>query len=220
MSKLTLTFDNGPSVEITPQVLDILAQYGIKSTFFVCGKNISHEPQRAILERAKREGHWLGNHTFSHAIQLGATDDPAAPRQEIGRTQALLGELAGAERLFRPYGGGGVIGPRLLSPAALAFLVGGKYTCVLWNSIPRDWEDPTGWPERALSDIISREWTLLVLHDLPTGAMPHLPRFLDRVREAGVAIVQAFPDACVPIRRGEIVGRVDHIVATDGPPLD
>lgn len=214
MTKLTLSFDNGPSLEVTPQVLNVLAEVGIKTTFFVCGKDIGGEPQRAILKRAKREGHWLGNHTFSHTVQLGTTDDPAVPEQEIGRTQALLGELAQAERLFRPYGGGGVIGPRLLSPGALAFLVEGKYTCVLWNSIPRDWEDPTGWPERALHDIISQEWTLLVLHDLPTGAMQHLPRFLDLVHEAGVAIVQAFPDDCVPVRRGEIVGRIEHILTT------
>jgi peptidoglycan/xylan/chitin deacetylase (PgdA/CDA1 family) len=215
MAKLTLSFDNGPSLEVTPAVLDLLAKRGIKATFFVCGKELLGEPQHAILKRAKQEGHWLGNHTFSHTVQLGATGDPDAPLQEIGRTQALLGELAEADRLFRPYGGGGVIGPRLLSSGALKFLLEGRYTCVLWNSVPRDWEDILGWPERALRDIRSQDWTLLVLHDLPTGAMKQLPRFLDLVRAEGVEIVQAFPDDCVPIRRGEIVGSIERLVTAD-----
>lgn len=213
MSKLTLSFDNGPSLSVTPEVLDLLAKRHIKTTFFVCGKEILGEPQRAILNRARQEGHWIGNHTFSHATQLGLSDDPDAPLKEIGHTQALLGDLAETDRLFRPYGGGGFIGRQLLSPAALAFLLKGKYTCVLWNSVPRDWEDIVGWPERAWRDIRVQVWTLLVLHDLPTGAMKQLPRFLDRVQAEGIEIVQTFPDECVPIRRGEIVGNIDHIVA-------
>jgi peptidoglycan/xylan/chitin deacetylase (PgdA/CDA1 family) len=215
MTKLTLSFDNGPS-EVTPEVLDLLANYQVQATFFVCGKEFGTERQRAILARAKHEGHWIGNHTFSHTVQLGATNDPDAPVKEIGRTQTLLGDLAGPDRLFRPYGGGGVIGRRLLSPAALGLLLQERYTCVLWTSVPRDWEDPEGWPERALADISRQAWTLLVLHDLPTGAMKQLPRFLDRVRAEGVEVIQSFPADCVPIRRGEIVGKLDHIVATDG----
>jgi peptidoglycan/xylan/chitin deacetylase (PgdA/CDA1 family) len=216
--KLTLSFDNGPSLKATPEVLDVLAKYHIKSTFFVCGKEILGQPQRAILKRARQEGHWIGNHTFSHTVQLGLSGDPDAPWQEIGRTQALLGDLAEPDCLFRPYGGGGFIGRQLLSPAALAFLLKEKYTCVLWNSVPRDWEDILGWPERAWRDIRSQAWTLLVLHDLPTGAMKQLPRFLEQVQAEGVEIVQAFPDDCVPIRRGEIVGRIDHMVAADASP--
>jgi peptidoglycan/xylan/chitin deacetylase (PgdA/CDA1 family) len=219
MKRLTLSFDNGPSLEVTPEILDLLARHCIKTTFFVCGKNILDEPQRSILERIKQEGHWLGNHTFSHTIQLGTTHDPDIPTKEIGRTQELLGDLAETGRLFRPYGGGGIVGPRLLSPGTLEFLLKEKYTCVLWNSVPRDWEDTTGWPERAMRDVRSHTWTLLVLHDLPTGAMKQLPRFLDRVQEAGVEIIQPFPDICVPIRCGRILGKIDHIVSAKVPPV-
>jgi peptidoglycan/xylan/chitin deacetylase (PgdA/CDA1 family) len=215
MKKLTLSFDNGPSLKVTPNVLDLLAQHNINATFFVCGQELLGKPQRAILKRAKQEGHWLGNHTFSHAVQLGVADDPDAPIKEIGRTQELLEEFVDGERFFRPYGGGGFISRRLLSLSALEFLLKGKYTCVLWNSVPRDWEDILGWPERALRDIRSQDWTLLVLHDLPTGAMKQLPRFLDLVHQEGVEIVQSFPDDCLPIHRGKIVGKIDHIVASD-----
>ena len=71
---------------------------------------------------------------------------------------------------------------------------------VLWNSVPRDWEDPDGWPARALADIERLDWTLVVLHDVPTGAMRALPRFLDALAERQVTVVSELPPACVPIR--------------------
>jgi len=132
---------------------------------------------------------------------------------EIGAAQALLGDLAHPARLFRPFGGGGHLGPHLLSPSALAYLVDHRYTVVLWNSVPRDWEDPTGWVERARHDVADQEWTVLVLHDLPTGAMDHLAGFIDAELAAGVEIVQELPEVCVPIRRGVTRGAIDHLVA-------
>jgi hypothetical protein len=83
---------------------------------------------------------------------------------------------------------------------------------VLWNSVPRDWEDPTDWPERALADVARQDWTLLVLHDVPTGAMAALPRFLERALSAGVEITRELPPACVPIRRGVIEGSLDGLL--------
>lgn len=213
MRRLTLSFDNGPFPGVTDEVLDVLAAREIAASFFVCGKDVADEGRRALVRRAKAAGHRIGNHTQSHTVELGATDDPGAPAAEIGAAQDALAELADPERLFRPYGAGGVLGPRLLSPAAVDYLCRGGFTCVLWNSVPRDWEDPEGWPERALDDALDRAWTLVVLHDVPTGAMKALPRFLDRALDAGLEIVQDFPEACVPIRRGERVGRLDGLVA-------
>ena len=213
MKRLTLSFDNGPFPEVTDHVLGVLSEREIKTTFFVCGKDVSTQHQRALVKKAKQAGHRIGNHTFSHAVELGATDDPDAPRSEIALAQEALGGLAEEDRLFRPSGGGGVIGPRLLSRRAVEHLCDGKYTCVLWNSVPRDWENPEGWPDRAMEDVERLDWTLLVLHDVPTGAMKKLEHFLDMTAGAGVEIVQSFPADCVPISRGEIVGPIDHIVA-------
>ena len=50
--------------------------------------------------------------------------------------------------------------------------------------MPGDWRDPDGWLERALSDCQSRDWTLLVLHDMPNGAMAHLEEFITRMKAA------------------------------------
>jgi hypothetical protein len=97
--------------------------------------------------------------------------------------------------------------------SAVAAIWISAYTCVLWNSIPRDWADPEGWVDRALSHCRAQPWTLMVLHDLPTGAMAHLPRFLDKVGEAGGRIRQDFPPDCVPIVDGKVVRPIQNYVA-------
>ena len=99
-------------------VLDVLARHGIRATFFVLGRNLASKETKALVRRAAEEGHWIGNHTYSHAVPLGTTTDPDAPAKEIGATQALIGELAHPDKLFRPFGGGGILGPHLLIPAA------------------------------------------------------------------------------------------------------
>jgi len=206
MAKLSLSFDNGPFPDVTPGVLEALADARATATFFVCGKDAVAPQRRALLAAIRAAGHRIGNHTQTHRVELGATTDPNAPRREIEDAQAALAGFTDADKLFRPYGAGGVLGPRLLSTRAVSHLCEGGYTCVLWNSVPRDWEDPEGWPERALADVARQDWTLLVLHDVPTGAMDALPRFLDRARDAGVRFTADLPPGCVPIVRGEVVG--------------
>lgn len=213
MTKLTLSFDNGPSPGVTERVLDTLRERQLRATFFICGKDVLEPANRTLVERIRGEGHSIGNHTMTHSVELGATDDPNAPVDEIGAAQELLEGLTDERRLFRPSGGGGLLGPRLLSPRAVDYLTAGAYTLVLWNSVPRDWEDPVHWPERALEDIARQPWTLLVLHDVPTGAMEQLASFLDAVDRRGAEIVPDLPPACVPIVRGRVIGDLEGLVS-------
>jgi peptidoglycan/xylan/chitin deacetylase (PgdA/CDA1 family) len=202
---VSLTFDNGPDPTVTPRVLDILGERGLKATFFVVGEKLARH--RHLAERARAEGHWIGNHTYTHAAPLGA-QDAATARAEIERTQALLDGLAHPDRLFRPMGGGGRLDRRLFSPAAVDMLTGGGYSVVLWDRLPRDWEDPDGWVDRALA----QDGRVLVLHDVATGAMDHLETFLDRAHDAGIEFTQDL-HACMPIRRGDIVTPLDGLVS-------
>jgi peptidoglycan-N-acetylglucosamine deacetylase len=211
--KVTLTFDNGPS-ETTAEVLDVLARYGIRSTFFVVGRQLRQPGARALTERAATEGHWIGNHTLTHSIEFGDSDDPALPSHEIGDNQDLIGELAHPDKLFRPAAGGGILDRRLFSRAAIDYLRQHRYTCVLWNCVPHDWDQPDSWVQRALAEISRRPWSVVVIHDLPTGAMAHLPEFLDGLNKRGVEIVQEFPDDCVPIRNGQRIGPLNHLTQT------
>lgn len=208
--KVTLTFDNGPS-ETTGEVLDVLGSYGIRSTFFVVGSQLRQPGARALTERAAAEGHWIGNHTLTHTVEFGDSDDPGLPAREIGENQDLINELAHPDKLFRPAAGGGILDRRLFSRDAIDYLQQHRYTCVLWNCVPHDWDEPDTWVQRALADVTSRAWSVVVIHDLPTGAMAHLPEFLDGLDKRDAEIVQEFPDACVPIRNGRRTGPLSHL---------
>ncbi|MHC2436099.1 polysaccharide deacetylase family protein [Bradyrhizobium sp. USDA 4451] len=214
MFDLTLTFDNGPEPDVTPRVLDILAERGIKATFFVIGEKLGDPARRRLAARARDDGHWIGNHTFTHSTPLGLQAAADTAEREIGRTQAVIGDLTHPNRWFRPFGGGGNLDERLLKPSVVDYLAHHKHSCVLWNAIPHDWDDPGGWTERALAQCRTQPWTLLVLHDLPTGAMTRLEGFLDRAAANGARFRQDFPPQCIPIRNGEIALPIEAYVSS------
>jgi peptidoglycan/xylan/chitin deacetylase (PgdA/CDA1 family) len=210
---VTLSFDNGPDPDATPAVLDVLARRNVRASFFVVGDRLREPGARILVERARAEGHWVGNHSMTHSVPLGELRNPATPEQEIGATQALLGPLSHPDRLFRPFGGGGHLDTRLLSEPARDYLIRDGYTCVLWNAVPRDWEDEEGWVDTGLRQCEGLDWPLVVLHDIAGGAMRHLDRFIGLLADSGCVFRQDFPPDCVPIRRGRLVGRLDGLVA-------
>ncbi len=214
MKRLTLTFDNGPTPGITEHVLDILAARRIPATFFIVGERLAKPGGRALAARARLEGHWIANHSMTHSVPLGENPDAEYARREIEETQNSIGELAHADKLFRPMGGGGSIGPHLLSRAALRLLQEGRYTCLLWSSVPGDWRDRDGWVDRCLAEVGERDWTVVVLHDVENAALPRLPEFLDRLGSLGIEFRQDFPDDVVITRRGEVVSALASQIVT------
>jgi peptidoglycan/xylan/chitin deacetylase (PgdA/CDA1 family) len=211
-SKITLTFDNGPTPGVTDQVLDALAQRQMSAMFFVVGQNVGAPAGRRLIARAVREGHRIGNHSYTHGLPLGKRS-PAQALHEIASTQTLLEDFTDVDRYFRPWGTEGALERRCLNQTAVDYLVAEKFTCVLWNSVPRDWADPEGWVSRALADTRSHQHTVVVLHDLPTGAMEQLPGFLDELTHSGVEVTTQLPDDCVPIVRGRMRTSLDHLTA-------
>jgi peptidoglycan/xylan/chitin deacetylase (PgdA/CDA1 family) len=214
--RLTLTFDNGPSPLTTPMVLDELAARGLRAIFFVVGRQVTAPGGADLVRRAAAEGHRIGNHTMSHDVPLGRLTDPDHVAAEIEATEAVLADLGvtGQPPLFRPFGEGGRLGPHLLSPWAADHLRTVGYTVVLWNSVPVDWEPPPdAWVERALADVAARDHTVVVLHDLPSGAMDHLGRFLDEVDARGIEVTTDLPADCTPLRAGVPTPELDRWVA-------
>ena len=186
-------------------VLDLLALHSVKATFFLTGHQLRLPGASALAQRAHMEGHWIGNHTMSHSVPFGESDDRMLPFKEIGGTQKLIGSLSHPDRFFRPYGSGGALDHLLLSRDAIAYMVEGGYSCVLWNSVPRDWEADASWVDRCMDDVQVHPWTVVVMHDLPTGGMCYLSTLLIRLKASQADIVQSFPSDCVPIARGRIV---------------
>lgn len=202
MAEVHLTFDNGPHPEGTEMVLEGLRRRGLSASFFVLGKHLATKEGRRLAERIRDAGHRLGNHSFSHEIPLGDDPRPEAVHAELERTQQGLDAVWSGPRWFRPFGGGGKLGPHLLSPQSVDWLCQTGSTCVLWNSVPGDWLDPDGWVEPALEDLERLEQAVVVLHDILPGAMRHLDRYLDGLQAGGHTVSATLPAAVTPIVEG------------------
>jgi peptidoglycan/xylan/chitin deacetylase (PgdA/CDA1 family) len=210
---ISLTFDNGPEPGVTDVVLDTLSSRGIRATFFVIGSKLEAGERLRCARRAAQEGHRVGNHSYHHREPLGLLDAEAS-RAEISRTQTLLDGFV-TERLFRPPGGDGrhgSLGDQLLSRAARDLLIAERFTVVLWNVVPRDWEQPQTWVDTALDSCRQLKHAVVVVHDLPTGAMAQLPIFLDRALDEGARFSNDFPPSCVVLEHGVPRGDLDAYV--------
>jgi len=126
---VALTFDDGPSLEWTPKILDELKRAGVKATFFMIGEHVQKYP--GIARRVAQEGHDIGIHSFSHHLFLFSR--PERMEKEITDTRRLIREVTGRDtRLFRP--------PK-------AWLTGKEkkrikdlgYEIVLWTLNSKDW---------------------------------------------------------------------------------
>ena len=129
--QLALTFDDGPNPAWTPRLLDVLANYGVRATFFLVGSHASSEP--ALVRRIVAAGHIIGNHSWSHpnlALSKGSRVE-----QELTRTSQTLEQIAGKPvRFFRPP-----FGAR--RPIVLRTARNLGMTPVLWNAMTSDWSN-------------------------------------------------------------------------------
>jgi peptidoglycan/xylan/chitin deacetylase (PgdA/CDA1 family) len=218
VKKITLTFDNGPTPGVTDKVLDILARRSLNATFMVVGQNLFDPSAAALLDDVSAAGHWIGNHSLTHTVAFGERHDAGYAEHEIGETQRLLGDHVHARRFFRPFGNSGLLGPHLLSEAALTYLLRNRYTSVLWNSVPHDWDDQTGWVERCLGDVARQDWTVAVLHDIANTSLARLPELLNRLNDAGAEFTQEFPEEVILTRDGQPVSLLHTYVAERNQP--
>lgn len=94
-----LTFDDGPNPRFTPQILDLLAEYGARATFFVNGTRAALNPE--LIARITAEGHSVGNHAWQHESLPGLVRENF--NSTLTRAQDLVGER-GVRCLRPPYG--------------------------------------------------------------------------------------------------------------------
>jgi len=165
---VALTYDDGPSAWTVP-ILEHFAEHDGRATFFVLGNAIDGEERRATLRRTVAEGHEIGNHTFTHPGDL-ATLDEAVIREEIGRAQSSIREVAGVEPVYwrTPFLR---TSERLLSVVSTLGL-----THVGCSVMPGDWElDADEIAEGVRPHL--RPGAVIVLHDgRPEDEPPELSR--------------------------------------------
>lgn len=209
--KLSLTFDNGPDIDLTPRVLDTLAEFEVKATFFVLGKNLANPALRNLAERAFSEGHRIGNHSYSHAVPFGLLEKPQDGVDELLATDELIGDLRGSEALYRPFGRA-QIGRHLLNLPTWDALVARKYTCVLWTFVAPERLMRETWMQPTYEACQEKPWSVVVLHDIPGGATHRLREFLTILKSHEVEFSQDFPVDCTPLRKGVPFGAVDLLM--------
>jgi peptidoglycan-N-acetylglucosamine deacetylase len=152
-AQVAITFDDGPDVEWTLRVRDILDAHGVKATFFEVGKAVTAHPEiaRALLD----DGHLLGNHSFHHDYWRWL--DPRYP--ELDRTETAFRQLLGVcPALFRPPHG-------QRTPFMVAQAHDKGMEVVTWDTSAQDWSDHDGArvAQRILSDV--RPGSIVLLHD-------------------------------------------------------
>jgi peptidoglycan-N-acetylglucosamine deacetylase len=186
--QVSLTFDDGPDAEITPRLLDILAEHQARATFFVIGRQL--EKSMALGGRMLQEGHELGNHSWQHS-RLQNFYSAARHGIEIDRCSQLIKSLTGQERepLYRPPVG-------LKSPAMARAAHKRNLTAVAWSIHSRDtiMRDAATIARNVVRRI--RPGDIVLLHDGHDLDQRHrpiiheiVPRLLQGLREIGLRSV-------------------------------
>lgn len=96
---IVLTFDDGPHPEVTPRILDLLAQHNAQAIFFCIGKNIASYPE--LAQRIVSEGHILANHSYNHSNFIGIYSTRKVIN-EIQKTEEQIECFVPSLKLYRP----------------------------------------------------------------------------------------------------------------------
>lgn len=177
---LYLTFDDGPTPEITNWTLDILEQYNAKCTFFCVGINVLKH--RDIYNKILSGGHVVGNHTFEHIKGWHSSTQDYI--QNVEKASELIDS-----RLFRPpYG--------QIQPKQAAQLSKLGYSVIMWNILSLDWDAKIS-KEKCVENVIKNASSgdIIVFHDSQKAsknlkyALPKVLAYFDK---------KGFEFKCIP----------------------
>lgn len=172
---IALTFDDGPSGEITEALLDGLSSRGVKATFFLCGYRAAQYP--GLVQRMAEEGHELGLHSNRHDYMQHMTKDEAL--DDLLENRLAVTEASGVTPvLFRPPGG-------LYSPALLDAAKELGLSVIFWSVDPHDWDKAQR--ENVLSYLLSHTdaGDIVLMHDLSEASVAAALSFIDTMHARG-----------------------------------
>jgi len=184
---VALTFDDGPHPAGTPAVLAVLAQRGVRATFFLVGEQVARDP--SLAAEIVAAGHRVGLHCDRHRnlLRLG----PRAVHDDIERARGRIEDATGsAIRLYRPpYG--------VFNAAALAIAHARGWRPLLWTHWGRDWKATA--TALSIASLLTGpglgHGSVLLLHDADDygdsgcwrGTVSALPLVLDELERRGLA---------------------------------
>lgn len=179
--KVYLTFDDGPTPEITEWTLDQLKQYDAKATFFCIGENIQKHPE--IFNKVMKEGHSIGNHTFNHLKGWETkTEDYIQNFKKCEIEILKQSKISNPSKLFRPpYGKIKFAQSKLLKKMG--------YKIIMWDVLSADFDKNVS-PEKCLENVIKNITcgSVIIFHDSVKASKNleyALPKTLAFLKEKG-----------------------------------
>lgn len=173
---IAITFDDGPSSHYTGRLLDGLKERNVKASFFLIGENAEESP--VLVERIYKEGHLIGNHTYSH-VQMTHLSEEAAVR-EIEKTDQVISAITGEHVAYMrpPFGAW----QRELE-------VRMEVLPVLWSVDPLDWTTEN--VDEIVSKVVTEveEGDIILLHDCYASSVEAALRIVDILQKEGYEFV-------------------------------
>src|SRR5437867_1522697 len=177
---IAITFDDGPSATLTPKLLDIRAAHNIKATLFVNEQKVVEHPE--MVARAAREGHEIGNHSWSHPT-FGKMSDERV-RGQVQRTDDAIKEATGTRPILLrpPYGSITARQKRWIHDQF-------GYQIILWDVDPYDWKRPG--PSAVRNRILkeTQPGSIVLSHDIHPGTIEAMPSTFDALEAKGFRFV-------------------------------
>lgn len=178
--EIYITFDAGFENGNTERILDALKKHGVKATFFLVGNYFETQPE--LVKRMAKEGHTIGNHTYSHP-DMSKISDIQSFQTELQKNEALYRDILGSEmpKLYRPPQG-----KFCEENLKMAQQLG--YSTVFWSLAYVDWytdDQPT--PEQAFSKLLPRihPGAVVLLHSTSSTNAEILDELLTKWEETG-----------------------------------
>lgn len=176
MKAAYLTFDDGPIPEITPRVLDLLDEFGVKATFFMVGENAKRHPE--LVEEVRRRGHAIGNHTMHH---LQGTH---TRRHKYLRDVKEADDLLQTTMFRAPHG---------LLRWGQGRVISKHYNMIMYDVVTRDYAVHTS-PEEVVDNVrrFTRNGSIIVFHDslkARRNMLPALPRAIKWLQAHGFQLL-------------------------------
>ncbi|EPM7560383.1 polysaccharide deacetylase family protein [Enterococcus faecium] len=172
IKSVALTFDDGPNINTTPQLLQILKSKNVPATFFVLGKNVEEYPE--IVKEAANEGHEIGNHSYNHENLASLSPDEI--RNSIKKTDNEIKKVIGKKAKFvrPPYGAITSIGAELINRPIIQ-----------WSVDSEDWKtrDPSSILQKVQTTVY--DGSIILFHDIYPETLSIIPQVIDYLKSQG-----------------------------------
>ncbi|MEW9674041.1 polysaccharide deacetylase family protein [Ammoniphilus sp. 3BR4] len=184
--RIALTFDDGPDLTYTPQILNILRESDVNATFFLIGERAEAHPH--IVKQIIQEGHEVGIHSYKH-LYLPKLDESSF-EQQIQRMEGILRSLGADTKLFRPPFGS-------INDRQAEFVIQKGYKIVHWDVDSQDWKG--GLNKKKIADNVLgfvHPSSIILFHSAGgigielSGTVEALPQIIEQLKEKDMTFVK------------------------------